>query len=190
MKVHPQRSCLPNLKSPLLIQFPSLWTKVQFFFFFFFIFSGTGGAGRCSSWSLRQHQSGLSTALVSNHVTCQQRSLGPWGVWIWFKDQDSQPSQQLSPWLVSSGQVGAGLLSCQPFLVSFAITCTRVSHVFSLFASVSMWFHIFVLPLCQVLRFTRTILLAFERRPPTLPGPGFNDFSIVLLHLLYSFQVF
>lgn len=35
MKVHPQRSCLPNLKSPLLIQFPSLWTKVQFFFFSF-----------------------------------------------------------------------------------------------------------------------------------------------------------
>lgn len=62
---------------------------------------------------------------------------------------------------------GGSWLAFMPTLSGFLCNhLPRVSHVFSLFASVSMWFHIFVLPLCQVLRFTRTILLAFERRPP------------------------
>ena len=114
----------------------------------FFIFSGTENAGRCSNRSLRQHQSGLSTAVFSNHVTCRQRALGLRRAWIGFKDQDS-----LSNWppLPVAGSLWASrgwvsLLHVRSFKFSFPTGCRRVSHISILFASVYMGFHIFSCP--------------------------------------------
>lgn len=66
LKVHPQRVCLPNLESSLLIQFPSLWSNGAIFL------SLWNREGRkILLQSLGQHQSGLSTQGSSNVIRRQ-----------------------------------------------------------------------------------------------------------------------
>lgn len=139
MKVHPQRSCLPNLKSSLLMQFPSLWSKRAIFHFLW--------NWECrkmlmlespapSKWA--QHIRFLQPCDLGSELSGSPESV----------NLTQRPRLLAQPTISPNGLFLMGMselafFHANHFYFCFVIGCRRVSHVFILFKSLYIGFHPF-----------------------------------------------